>query len=154
LIFNKSFADAFIYMGGIGVGLGLIIALIIAGKSKQSRMIGRLGAAPALFNINEPVLFGLPIVLNPIYAIPFIIAPVISLIIAYLATAIGFLPPVCYVIPWTTPPIVSGLLATGFAWQGPVIQVINMALSILIYIPFVKVADRIEAKREQENLAK
>jgi PTS system cellobiose-specific IIC component len=153
LIFNKSFADAFIYMGGVGVGLGLVIALIIAGKSKQNRMIGRLGAAPGLFNINEPVLFGLPIVLNPIYIIPFLLTPIISLIIAYGATAIGFLPPASYVIPWTTPPILSGLFVTGFAWQGPVIQIINLVLSILIYIPFVKVADKIEMKREKETEA-
>ncbi len=149
LIFNKSFADAFIYMGGVGVGLGLIIALIIAARSQQNRMAGRLGAAPGLFNINEPVLFGLPIVLNPIYIVPFLLAPMISLFIAYFATAIGFLPAVSYVIPWTTPPILSGLFATGFAWQGPVIQIINLALSILIYIPFVKIADAVEVRREQ-----
>lgn len=153
LIFNKSFADAFIYMGGVGVGLGLVIALLVAGKSKQNRMIGRLGAAPALFNINEPVLFGLPIVLNPIYIVPFILGPLASFVIAYAATAIGFLPPVSYIIPWTMPPILSGLMATGFAWQAPVIQMINLALSVLIYIPFVKIADRIEAKKEAAEKA-
>jgi PTS system cellobiose-specific IIC component len=150
LIFSKSFADAFIYMGGVGICLGLIIALFIAGKSKQNRMMARLGGAPALFNINEPIMFGLPIVLNPIYVIPFLVAPTISLIIAYVATAIGFLPPVCYVIPWTTPPIISGLLATGFAWQAPLIQLINLAISVIIYIPFVRIADKVEAKREAE----
>jgi len=149
LVFSKSFADAFIYMGGVGVGLGLVIALIIAGKSKQNRLTGHLGAAPGLFNINEPVLFGLPIVFNPIFVVPFLLAPVLSLIVAYSATAIGFLPPVSYVIPWTTPPILSGLFATGFSWQGPVIQIINLTLSVLIYIPFVKIADAIEAKRER-----
>lgn len=150
VIFNKSFADAFIYMGGSGVGLGLVVAILLVSKSKQNRMVGKLGMAPGLFNINEPVIFGLPIVLNPIFVIPFIIAPIISLIIAYAATAIGFLPIVTAVIPWTTPPILSGLLATNFAWQGPVIQVINLALSILIYLPFVKAADKIEMKKEME----
>ncbi|MCL2301026.1 MAG: PTS transporter subunit EIIC [Firmicutes bacterium] len=148
LIFNKSFADAFIYMGGAGVCLGLVIALILAGKSKQNRMAGRLGAAPALFNINEPILFGLPVVLNPVFAVPFILAPVVNLGVAYAATAVGFLPAVQYVIPWTMPPIVSGLLATGWAWQAPVIQIVNLALSVLIYLPFVKAADKIEEKRE------
>ena len=148
LIFNKSFADAFIYMGGAGVVLGLVIALILVGKSKQNRMTGRLGLAPALFNINEPILFGLPIVLNPIFAIPFVLGPVVNLVIAYAATASGFLPAVQYVIPWTMPPILSGLMATGWAWQAPVVQVINLAISVLIYIPFVKVADKIEQKKE------
>jgi len=148
VIFNKSFLDAFVYMGGSGVGLGLIIAILLVGKSKQNRMVARLGAAPALFNINEPVLFGLPIVLNPIFVVPFVLGPIICLIIAYGATAIGFLPVARAVIPWTTPPILSGLFVTGFAWQGPVIQVINLALSILIYIPFVKIADKAEMKKE------
>ena len=148
LIFNKSFADAFIYMGGAGVCLGLVLALVLAGKSKQNRMTGRLGIAPALFNINEPILFGLPIVLNPVFAIPFVLGPVVNLSIAYAATAVGFLPAVQYVIPWTMPPILSGLMATGWSWQAPVIQIINLTLSVLIYIPFVKVADKIEKKRE------
>ena len=151
LIFNKSFADAFIYMGGAGVCLGLVIALLAVGKSKQNRMSGRLGIAPALFNINEPILFGLPIVLNPVFAIPFILAPILNLIIAYVATAVGFLPAVQYVIPWTMPPIISGLMATGWAWQAPIIQLINLALSVVIYLPFVKVADKIEEKRELEE---
>jgi len=148
VIFNKSFLDAFVYMGGSGVGLGLVIAILLVSKSKQNRMVARLGAAPAFFNINEPMLFGLPIVLNPVFVIPFILGPIICLVIAYFATVIGFLPIVRAVIPWTTPPILSGLFATGFAWQGPVIQIINLALSILIYIPFVKIADRAEMKKE------
>ncbi len=147
-IFNKSFADAFVYMGGAGICLGLVIALLMVGKSKQNRMTGKVCLAPALFNINEPVLFGLPIVLNPVFAIPFILGPVLCMSIAYVATAIGFLPAVQYVIPWTMPPIFSGLMATGWAWQAVVIQLINLAISVLIYIPFVKIADRMEEKRE------
>ena len=153
IIFNKSFADAFIYMGGSGIGLGLVIAILLLSKSKQNRMVAKLGFAPGLFNINEPVIFGLPIVLNPVFVIPFILAPILGLFIAYGATAIGFLPLVSNIIPWSTPPILSGLLATNFAWQAPVIQVINLALSILIYIPFVKVADRMEIKKEEQRLS-
>lgn len=149
VIFNKSFADAFVYMGGSGVGLGLVIAILLVSRSKQNRMVAKLGSAPSLFNINEPIIFGLPIVLNPVFIIPFIIAPLICVSLAYAATAVGFLPLVSNIIPWSTPPILSGLLATNFAWQAPVIQVINMALSILIYIPFVKIADKIEIAKEQ-----
>lgn len=149
LIFNKSFVDAFVYMGGAGICLGLVIALLLVGKSEQNRVTGRLCLAPAIFNINEPMLFGLPIVLNPVFAIPFILGPVINLTIAYFATAIGFLPAVQFVIPWTMPPILSGLMATGWAWQAPVIQIINLTLSVLIYIPFVKVADKLEERSMQ-----
>lgn len=152
LIFNKSFVDAFVYMGGSGVGLGLIIAILLVSRLKQNRMVARLSAGPGIFNINEPVIFGLPIVLNPVFIIPFILAPVLCLLIAYGATVIGFLPIVRAVIPWTTPPILSGLFATGFAWQGPVIQIINLVLSILIYIPFVKIADRIEMRKEEKRV--
>lgn len=148
-IFNKSFLDAFVYMGGSGVGIGLVIALLVMAKSKQNRMVGRLGLAPGLFNINEPVLFGLPIVLNPIFAIPFILAPLICLVVAYFATVLGFLPPVAVVIPWTTPPILSGLFATGFKISGPIIQIVNLAISIGLYIPFVKIADRVERRKEE-----
>ena len=150
LIFNKSFADAFIYMGGVGVCLGLVIALMLAGRAKQLRMMGRLGAAPALFNINEPVLFGLPIVLNPIFVIPFLLAPIVSYIVAYTFTSVGLLPAVSYIIPWTTPPILSGLFATGFSVMGPVVQLINLTLSVIIYIPFVVIANKIEARKESE----
>jgi PTS system cellobiose-specific IIC component len=81
--------------------------------------------------------------------VPFVLGPVISFIIAYSATAIGFLPAVKYIIPWTMPPIISGLMATGFAWQAPIIQLINLVISIVIYIPFVKISDRIEEKKEK-----
>ena len=96
----------------------------------------------------------MPIVLNPVLAVPFVLAPVLCLLVAYGATAIGFLPVVRAVIPWTTPPILSGLFATGFAWQGPVIQVVNLAISILIYLPFVKIADRVEMRKEEQNMEK
>lgn len=141
IIMNKSFLDAFVYMGGSGTCLGLVIAIFSISKLKQTRAIANLSIAPGLFNINEPVIFGLPIVLNPIMIIPFVLAPLCCLFVAYGATAIGFLPPAQAIIPWTTPPILSGLFVTNWAWQGPVIQIINLALSILIYIPFVKVLD-------------
>ncbi|MCP1110859.1 PTS system cellobiose-specific IIC component [Lachnospiraceae bacterium PF1-21] len=149
--FSKSFLDAFVYMGGAGVCIGLVIALLVAGKSKQNRMVGRLGLLPSVFNINEPIIFGLPIVLNPIFAIPFVLAPILCFIVAYGASRMGILPAVSVVIPWTTPPILSGLFATNFKIIGPIIQVINLAISVLVYIPFVKIADRIEMKKEAQQ---
>ncbi|MCP1100866.1 PTS system cellobiose-specific IIC component [Aequitasia blattaphilus] len=148
-IFNKSFVDTFVYMGGAGVGLGLIIAILMLSKHEQIRRVGQIGVAPGVFNINEPILFGLPIVLNPVFAIPFILAPMISLVVAYTATTLGLLPPVGVIIPWTTPPILSGLFASNFSIWGPIVQIINLGLSIVIYIPFVKIADRVEAKKEK-----
>ncbi len=149
--FSKSFLDAFVYMGGAGVCIGLVVAILIASKSKQNRMVSRLGGLPSLFNINEPIIFGLPIVLNPIFAIPFVLAPVLGFIVAYGASRMGILPPVSVIIPWTTPPIVSGLFATNFKLIGPVIQLINLAIAVVVYIPFVKIADRIERRKEEQD---
>ena len=147
-IFNNVFMDVFINMGGSGVGLAIVFAILIAGRRSSSyRTIGRISVAPGVFNINESVLFGLPVVLNPVMLIPFVLAPVACLLIAYISTAIGIIPPVAYVIPWTTPPLISGYLAT-LSWMGPVIQLINLAVATLIYIPFIRIAVKID-----ENLA-
>lgn len=89
--------------------------MIIAGRKRYKQMIG-LGGAPGVFQINEPILFGLPIVLNPIWFIPFVIGPVITTVISYLAVQYGIVPPVTAKIPWVTPPIIGGYLATGEAF--------------------------------------
>jgi PTS system cellobiose-specific IIC component len=148
-IFSKAFLDAYVYMGGSGVGLGLVISLLLLSKAKSHRMIGKLGAAPAVFNINEPLLFGVPIVLNPTLAVPFILSPLVLLVIAYNATAAGIVPPVMVLIPWTTPPVISGFLVSN-SITGPILQIINLAISVLIYMPFVKIADNAEKKKEME----
>ncbi|MGL6175088.1 MAG: PTS sugar transporter subunit IIC, partial [Cellulosilyticaceae bacterium] len=101
------FFDAFVYLGGSGVILGLLIAVAIAGKRRRDMLA--LGLLPSAFNISEPVIFGFPIVLNPIFGIPFVIAPIINTIIAYLAIASGMVHPVITAkLPWTTPPILGG----------------------------------------------
>lgn len=111
-----AFLDAFVYLGGSGMILGLIIALIIAGRRRKDMIA--LGLAPSVFNISEPVIFGLPIVLNPIYMIPFVLAPVVCSAVAYLAIDMGLVMPVIAAkIPWVTPPILGGFLATGH-WSG------------------------------------
>lgn len=152
-IVTKPFFDAFMYLGGTGATLGLIVAVFIAGrKHKQYRTVSGLGAAPSLFNINEPVLFGFPMVLNPLLIIPFIITPVVLTVFSYIMIATGIVPKTIAFIPWTTPPIIGGFLATG-SWKGAVLAAVNLVIAILIYIPFVKVAERIEVKKEEEALA-
>ena len=96
--------DAFGAYGGSGATLGLIIAIILFSKAKEQKGIAKLSLAPGLFNINEMVIFGLPIVLNPIYIIPFVLAPIVNIIIGYSAVCIfKIIPPVAYGVPWTTP---------------------------------------------------
>lgn len=140
------FYDAFVYMGGSGLIIGLLIAILIAGKRRRDMVA--LGLAPAIFNISEPVIFGLPIVLNPIYGIPFIIAPLVTTATSYLAIASGLVHPVIMTkMAWTTPPILGGFLATGH-WSGAALAAFNIVIGILIYLPFVYAAEKMEAKRE------
>lgn len=147
-IVTKTFLDAFVYMGGAGTMVGLMLAILLVGRSRQYRTLAKLAVAPVLFNINESVLFGMPVVLNPILLAPFILAPMAATVTSYLALAWGLVPRTITVIPWATPPLLSGLLATGGAWQAVVLQIVNIALSVLIYIPFVRAADRLERQKE------
>lgn len=147
-ILSGPFLDAFVYLGGSGATLGLIIAMFIAGR-KRNKQILAIGTGPGIFQINEPILFGLPIVLNPIWFIPFILGPVIMTITAYTSISLGLVHPVVADIPWVTPAIVGGLLATGGHVSGAILAIVNLAISIVIYIPFVIATGRIDAKKEQ-----
>jgi PTS system cellobiose-specific IIC component len=140
-IVTSSFFDTFVYMGGAGTSICLLIAIMIVGKREENKAKAKLGIAPAAFNINEPVLFGMPLVLNPIYVIPFILLPVILTVISYSATAIGLVPKTIAIVHWTMPPIISGFLATGSV-MGVLLQLINLAIGIIVYIPFVLVAEK------------
>lgn len=148
-ILAGSFLDAFVYLGGSGATLGLIIAMIIAGRKRYKQMIG-LGGAPGVFQINEPILFGLPIVLNPIWFIPFVIGPVITTVISYLAVQYGIVPPVTAKIPWVTPPIIGGYLATGGSFWGAGLAALNLLISTVVYLPFVYAQVKIDSKNKTE----
>ena len=140
-IVTKPFLDAFANVGGSGGTFALIIALVIASKREDERLIGKLGLTPGLFNINEPIMFGLPIVLNPVYIVPIIIVPVVTTLIAYFATAAGLISKTIVLVPWTTPPILSAYLATGNDWRAAVLSVILIAISVVIFIPFVMISN-------------
>lgn len=147
-IVNKPFFDAFINMGGSGTTIALIIAIFIfARKNKQYNTVGKLSAAPGLFNINEPLLFGLPIVLNPVLFVPFILTPMVNVTIAYFATKWGFVPAAIVSPPWTTPPIINGFLATQ-SWQGAALSIVLIVVAVCIYLPFISMANRMAKQNE------
>lgn len=149
-IVNKPFLDSFVNMGGTGVSIGLIIAIFLVGrKNKPFMVVNNLSVAPGLFNINEPLLFGLPVVLNPILFVPFIIAPMVCVTIAYFATKFGIVPAATVMPPWVTPPVIGGILATQ-SFAGGILAAVNVAVATLIYIPFVIMANIQEAKKEQK----
>jgi PTS system cellobiose-specific IIC component len=137
-IFTYTFWNTYCTIGGSGCTLGLLIAVFIASKKEDIRAIGKLSIVPAFFGINEPLIFGIPIVLNPIFVIPFILAPMASAAIGYISTAIGFASPAMYTIPWTTPFLVNGFLSTGGSITTVITQVVCIAVTTLIYLPFVK----------------
>ena len=138
-----AFKDTFGVMGGSGNTLALLIAIYLFSRKADYRDIAKLATAPCLFNISEPIIFGLPIVFNPVLIIPFVLSPVISLTTAYYATAWGWIDHVTVQIPWTTPPIISGFLATGGDWRASVLQALLIAVTVCFYLPFLKFAERV-----------
>ncbi|HYE82447.1 MAG TPA: PTS sugar transporter subunit IIC [Clostridia bacterium] len=146
-IVTKSFYDSFVHIGGCGATLALILAIYIAARKRDEyKQVAKLSAPAGLFNINEPMMFGLPIILNPILLIPFILVPGILTFIAYIATASGLVPMTYVQIPWITPVGISGFLATGGNIMGGLLSIINFAVAVLIYLPFVKLADNMAAE--------
>lgn len=142
--------DIFFKSGGCGMTLGFLIAAFIKAKSAQLKSISRLSFIPGLFNVNEPIIFGLPIVFNPYLLFPFVLAPVVAFIVTYFAIFIGFMPAFSAVqVPWTTPPVLAGLIVAG--WQGAVVQIVNIIIATVIYFPFVISQDKANLKDEQES---
>ncbi|MBP0725187.1 PTS cellobiose transporter subunit IIC [Bacillus sp. RG28] len=152
-VVTQQFFDLWIYAGGSGATLALVVAMIFRAKSKQLKSLGKLALGPGIFNINEPVTFGMPIVLNPLLIIPFIIAPVVLVITTYLSMKWGWVArPSGVAVPWTTPLLFSGYLATGGKISAVILQLVNFAISFIIYYPFLKAWDK--QKLAEENAVK
>ncbi|MGL5656680.1 MAG: PTS cellobiose transporter subunit IIC [Fusobacteriaceae bacterium] len=152
-IITGQFQDMFATFGGAGSTLSLIVAMLIFCKSKRIKNLGGLSLLPGVFGINEPIIYGLPMMLNPLMLIPFAIIPTINIIISYYAMLWGFVPFTNGVqIPWTTPILFSGFLTTGI--NGAILQLLLFILGIFLYMPFIKVMDNqylIEEKNAKEN---
>ncbi|WIK66310.1 PTS sugar transporter subunit IIC [Globicatella sanguinis] len=137
--------DAYAQMGGSGVTLGLLIAIFLLSKREDHKTIAKLAAPMGVFNINEPVIFGMPIVLNPQFVIPWLIVPPICATIGYLATAAGLILPVFLAVPWITPPGLFAYLATGGSFMAGLVSLFNLLVSFLIWLPFVISANKVKA---------
>ena len=140
---TRNFLDVYGMHGGSGATLGLIVAIFIFGKKPHHRSLAKMSLAPGIFQINEPMTFGLPLVLNPIMAIPFIFVPAITVTIAWFFTAvIPFAGYIWAAPPWTTPVIINAFLATGGDIGATILSAVTFAIAILLYIPFVLMANR------------
>nr|NKC41716.1 PTS sugar transporter subunit IIC [Lactobacillus mulieris] len=146
-IINVSLVQSFGLIGGSGCTLCLLIAVFLVSKNKAGRTVGKLAAAPGIFNINEPVIFGYPIVYNISMAIPFVLIPSLGILISYTATSLGLMSPCVIQVPWTTPVFLSSFLATAGDWRAVIVQLIVVVLGVLIYIPFVKMNDAVVAEQ-------
>ncbi|WP_294377466.1 PTS sugar transporter subunit IIC [uncultured Clostridium sp.] len=151
-IVTQQFLDQFMTVTGSGMTIGFVICMLFLAKSAQFKQLGKLSIVPAVFNINEPVLFGTPIVMNPIMVVPFVGMPTLSGLILYAAIYFGIVPPFSGVlVPWTTPPIISGLLVGGV--RTAILQAAILALSVFVYLPFFKKCDNMSFATEQAAAA-
>ncbi|WP_334332593.1 PTS sugar transporter subunit IIC [Companilactobacillus sp. HBUAS59544] len=149
-IFTDPFSNFFTNFGGGGSTLSLIIIMIFFCKSERIKKLANLSLVPGIFGINEPIIFGLPIVLNPIIIIPFILVPTMNLILSTIVTKIGLIPYTNGVaLPWTTPIGFSGYLSTG-SLIASLWQFVLLALGCLVYYPFIKTLDKQYLKEEAE----
>lgn len=148
-IFTQQFWDNFLCMSGAGVVIGLVIYITFFAKSESLRSLGKLSIVPNIFNINEPIIFGTPIVLNIYLLVPFVLVPLIIGISSYLLMYFGILPLFSGVmVPWTTPPIISGFLIGG--WKVALWQLVMIIISFVVYFPFIKKIDTLSSKNENK----
>ncbi|AEG59851.1 PTS sugar transporter subunit IIC/EAL domain-containing protein [Desulforamulus ruminis] len=140
-ILTKEFLDTYVYLGGAGATLGLLVALLLIGKKSSENRLAKISILPGIFNINEIMIFGLPIIFNAYFFIPFVLSPVILSFTAWTSVRMGWVPPVTQAVEWTTPIFLSGYLGTGSV-DGIVMQAVNLALAVLVYIPFVRLQER------------
>ncbi|EGP4758313.1 PTS sugar transporter subunit IIC [Enterococcus faecium] len=149
-IVTQQFLDQFMTVTGAGLTLGAVFFMMFFAKSRKYRELGKLSLLPAFFNINESIIFSTPIVMNPMMAVPFIFAPILSGLITYSALYFGFVPLFTAVqVPWTTPPILSGFLVGGV--PAAILQGIVLAISFFIYFPFLKKIDSANFKKENQT---
>ncbi len=149
-ILSKQFFDCFVLMGGCGATICLLIAILLFSQNRSRRGLGITASFPMIFNINELMVFGLPIIFNPIMLIPFLVTPLVCYSISYLATAIGIVPMIATEIEWTTPVLLGGYLATN-SITGALLQLFNICVGVLIYVPFVRILDK-ESERNSRQM--
>ena len=145
------FKNAYVSVGGSGFTLGLVIMCIFLAKSEQLKAIGKASIVPGIFNINEPVIFGMPVVYNPMLAIPFVLVPIVTSVVAYLAITTGLVGPNIAQQPWPTPIFLSGLIGTGGDWRSIILQIVNLTISVVIWYPFFKMYDNKLVAEQEEN---
>ena len=135
--------DVFAWFGGAGGTLMLIVAILAFSRRSDYRTIAKIALAPGIFNIGEPILLGLPVVLNPVYLIPFLLTPVVNVAFSYWVSVMGLVNPVQVAVPSIMPPIIGPFLACNYDWRAIILSIVNMLIAFAIWSPFVIAADKI-----------
>ena len=153
LVISPRFFDLYVNIGGSGATLGLLLAILVFARHGEGARVARYALAPSLFNINELLIFGLPIIFNPVYLLPFVFAPLLQIALSFLCLSSGWVALDTTMVPWMTPPVLAGTLNSG-SWHGGALQLVNLAASTLIYAPFVCVAARRRRVRSQNDIVR
>ena len=150
-IYSKTFQDVFVIMGGTGSILCLVIAILLFSKKSGVRNIAKLSLPTVIFNISEIISFGLPVILNPIFFIPYMLVPVVNCVIAYGAISLGLVPHVVRTVEWTSPVFLSGYQATG-SIAGSILQAVCLCVGVIIYLPFLRMFEERDGIRLIKNV--
>ena len=147
--FAGEFNNSLVILGGSGSTLLMTFFIAFCAKSSQLKILGRASAVPAIFNINEPIIFGMPIVYNPYLAIPFLLAPMACGTLGYFAISSGFMNPIIALVPWPSPMGLGAFIGTGGDYRAMFVAILSAILALVIYLPFVKMYDNKLYKEEQ-----
>ena len=150
-IFSKSFFDIFVVMGGCGTTICVMLLLLLVFRHNRTHNLAKVASFTVIFNLNEIITFGLPIILNPVMVIPFVLTPVFCYVVSYLATYVGFVPPVTQDVVWSTPILVNAYLGTG-SIRGSLLQVVTILGGMMIYYPFINMNLHVQERYAKEQV--
>lgn len=136
-----------------GTGATLVITLMFAfwSKSKELKAVGRAASIPVLFGVNEPILFGAPLILNPVFFIPFILTPIANVWLFKVFVDIFHMPGFIYNLPWTTPGTLGLIMGTGFSIGSVILAILLLVVDTIMYYPFFKAYDIQKCAEESKN---
>ncbi|SUG43437.1 PTS system N,N'-diacetylchitobiose-specific transporter subunit IIC [Salmonella enterica subsp. arizonae] len=149
--------ESYVYLGGTGATLSLIFAIFIASRRADYRQVAKIALPSGLFNINEPILFGLPIIMNPVLMVPFVLIQPILAGITLIVYSLGIIPPSTNFAPWTMPAGLGAFFNSNGSIAALIIALVNLAIATLIYLPFVIIANKaqniIDEDESEEDIA-
>mgnify|MGYP000302318085 FL=1 len=150
-VWTKPMLDSYIFLGGTGATLGLILAVFMVSRRDDYRQVAKLGMPAGIFQINEPILFGLPVIMNPVLLIPFVMVQPVLATITLFAYNTGFIPPITNMAPWTMPAGLGAFFNTNGSIAAALLAIFNLGIATLMYVPFVLIANKAQAVIEEEQ---